>query len=220
MPGKLHVWHEGEKHTLLIESEESVLSALRRGGLYIPTPCGGNGTCGKCIVEIYENKCLACQTVLDSGMKEIELRLTDSEKEFDVLDVYKILRPIVCDRNADYGIAVDIGTTTLVFELLNMRDGTRVATYSQENSQRAFGADVITRIDYANNGGREQLHDCIIKDIRHGIGHTINRSGLKSMCITYVAVTGNTTMLHLLMNLPCDTLGVYPFTPVFIVLYL
>ena len=122
---------------------------------------------------------------------------------------------IVCDRDIDaLGIAVDIGTTTLVFALYELKEGRHIATYSLPNSQRTLGADVITRIKNAMQGKYQQLHDTIIKDIHAGITHILKNANGKKSDVAHMVITGNTTMLHIINELPIDSLGVAPFTPV------
>jgi len=120
----------------------------------------------------------------------------------------------------EYGFALDIGTTTLAFELFNVPHGShagepiRLASYACVNAQRALGADVITRILRATQGAAALLHEQIHQDIRNGVAYILEKSGISASCVRYMVISGNTTMLHLLHNLPCDTLGVFPFTPV------
>jgi len=117
----------------------------------------------------------------------------------------------------EYGIALDIGTTTLAFELFGHDpSGTivRRASYSCVNAQRKYGADVISRIQRATDGDAALLHELIHQDLRNGVAHLIEMAGITSNQIRHMAIAGNTTMLHLLHNLPCDTLGVFPFKPV------
>ncbi|MCL2363936.1 MAG: ASKHA domain-containing protein [Defluviitaleaceae bacterium] len=130
----------------------------------------------------------------------------------------------------EYGIALDIGTTTLAFELFGTRDNSprknadgaepydgapvRLASYACVNAQRTLGADVITRIQRATQGDAAQLHELIHQDIRNGVAHILEETGIAAEKVRRMAIAGNTTILHLLHNLPCDTLGVHPFAPV------
>ena len=130
----------------------------------------------------------------------------------NILDAYTNLHPIVCDRGGNLGIAIDIGTTTLAFELLDMETGVRLAVHSTVNNQNKFGADVISRIKFANDGHLAKLNACIAEDICAGIKHILK--GRSACEISLVAIAGNTTMLHILQNLSCNTLGASPFVPV------
>lgn len=116
-----------------------------------------------------------------------------------------------------YGIAIDIGTTTIAIQLLSVNRGNRIATYSVINHQRSFGADVISRIKASTEGKKAELQASIQQDLSQGIRQVVKMAaevGVSSDQITEVAIAGNTTMIHLLMGYDCKSLGEYPFTPV------
>lgn len=113
-------------------------------------------------------------------------------------------------------IAVDLGSTTLAAVLL-AADGTVLGQESAVNSQRSYGADVISRIQASNEGKREALRDCIRGDLA-GLFQTLvtnfaNAHG-QTVRVSKIAVAANTTMMHLLRGYSCETLGAVPFTPV------
>lgn len=116
--------------------------------------------------------------------------------------------------NIGYDIAIDIGTTTIAMELLRSNDGERLHTVTSLNHQRAFGADVISRIRAANEGHGEELKKIIRRDLEEGIRRLLKESGVSGSSVRHIAIAGNTTMGHLLMGYSCETLGTYPFTPV------
>lgn len=217
MPGKIHIQQNNIKRAISVNVGDNLLEALSANGVFINSPCGGQGTCGKCVVNTHTGKLLACKTIIDDNFFDTEIQLPDTG-DMQILSAYENMHPASCDRESPlpYGIAIDIGTTTLAFELLNMADGTSVAVHSRVNNQREFGADVMSRIAHAVAGAQSKLNAYIIKDICMGIMHIIDKSGVSEKEISLVTITGNTTMLHLLLNLPCDSLGVAPFTPVFI----
>ena len=192
-------------HTVSTNKDENLLDYLARHGMQIPAPCGGNGTCGKCKVHTSKGEKLSCQTPAINGM---EVYLSNSDNEMAIVSSYESPRPFSHNHGSGLGIAIDIGTTTIAFELLEMSTGRRLATHSITNNQRSLGADVVTRIKQATEGALSQLNSYIIEDIQKGIAPWLVNP------ISTVAIAGNTTMLHLLLNLPCDTLGVFPFTPV------
>lgn len=114
----------------------------------------------------------------------------------------------------EYDIAVDIGTTTLVLQLLDHASGKVIHTVSTVNSQRMYGADVISRIQASIDGKKEELQECIRRDLTIGIRKLLQECEWAGQKIHRIVISGNTTMGHLLMGYPCDTLGTYPFTPV------
>lgn len=116
-----------------------------------------------------------------------------------------------------YGIAIDIGTTTLAAELISLIDGTCIKTASSVNHQRAYGADVISRIRAAASGDAEKLRESILKDVRD-LAETLlagqERGKRDELDISKIVIAGNTTMCHLLLGYSCAGLGAAPFTPV------
>jgi uncharacterized 2Fe-2S/4Fe-4S cluster protein (DUF4445 family) len=113
-----------------------------------------------------------------------------------------------------YVAAIDIGTTTLAMALLDLGTGKIVRRFSAVNRQREFGGDVISRIQRANGGDLPALSKSIREQISGGIAVLCNEASVETGDIRKIAVTGNTTMLHLLLGLSCQTLGQAPFTPV------
>ena len=79
---------------------------------------------------------------------------------------------------------------------------------------RAYGADVISRIKASSEGKREELKKSIREDLTQGIRHLVEGSKIDKGLVKEIAIAGNTTMGHLLMGYDCQGLGVYPFTPV------
>jgi len=109
------------------------------------------------------------------------------------------------------GIAIDIGTTSVVLALIDLLSGAVMARHSFLNPQRAYGPDVISRISAANNGGLEAMRRVITEEITAGINAlTAARGGGKARDIV---IAGNTVMTHLLLGLTCESLGVSPFRP-------
>lgn len=117
-------------------------------------------------------------------------------------------------EESGYEIAADIGTTTIAMELLGCDSGKRLHTVTFINEQRAYGADVISRIQASVDGKKEELKNCIRQILRRGICQLAIEARIPMEKIKRISIAGNTTMGHLLMGYDCDTLGVYPFTPV------
>ncbi len=121
------------------------------------------------------------------------------------------------DRVDDlYGIAIDVGTTTIAAYLCNLRSGELVATQSMMNPQVVYGEDVMSRIAYTvtHPDGLEKVHQSIIDALNQLIGAVAKRSGLSSDDILELTIVGNTAMHHLLLKIDPRYLAVSPFTPV------
>ncbi len=117
-------------------------------------------------------------------------------------------------QEAIYGLALDIGTTTVVASLINMDTGKIIDVASCYNSQINYGDDVITRIIYAleNQKGIEILRKSIIDDINALINTLLLRNKIGQ--ILYVIISGNTTMCHLFWGLNPKYIRQEPYVPV------
>ncbi len=110
-------------------------------------------------------------------------------------------------------LAIDIGTTTLAFCVYEKESVRPVCHEAGLNHQRAFGGDVIARIQASNEGERQNLQRIIQEDIRNGLLALEKKEGYRKSELERVVIAGNTTMIHLLMGYSCETLGVVPFAP-------
>ncbi|MDR2796052.1 MAG: ASKHA domain-containing protein [Spirochaetaceae bacterium] len=113
-----------------------------------------------------------------------------------------------------YAAAVDVGTTTLALALLDLRTGRVAARFSAVNRQREAGADVISRIQRANDGELPRLSRTVREQIAEGISALCREASTEVRALRKIAIAGNTTMMHLLLGLSCRLLGQTPFTPV------
>lgn len=115
---------------------------------------------------------------------------------------------------SEYDVAVDIGTTTIVLSLVEKESGKILHSVSTINGQRVYGADVISRIKASTEGKKQELQDSVRNDLKKGFEKLLQETGVLAEHVKRFAIGANTTMGHLLMGYDCDTLGVYPFTPV------
>lgn len=220
------------KKTILVKKDESLLDALIREKYYVNAVCGGRGHCGKCRVRILqgevpvteEDRAVFGEKELESGwrlscriypMEKLEISFEQkSEEQFEILTSYGEEACAGEAADTEYEIAIDIGTTTIVLELLGRESGAVFQTESTINGQRVYGADVISRMQASVDGKKQELQECIRKDLQQGISRLLQKAGVQAEQIQRIAIGGNTTMGHLLMGYDCSTLGVYPFTPV------
>jgi uncharacterized 2Fe-2S/4Fe-4S cluster protein (DUF4445 family) len=116
-----------------------------------------------------------------------------------------------------FGIAFDIGTTTLVGTLMNLRTGMAAGVLSTLNGQAPFGADVISRISHAMNGPEAitELQSAVVNTMNHILGELYRETGISRERTYEAVVVGNATMLHLLLGIDPSPLSVMPFTPAF-----
>ncbi|MDD4296330.1 MAG: ASKHA domain-containing protein [Ruminiclostridium sp.] len=135
--------------------------------------------------------------------------------------VIKILNEITGVETGDttnklYGVAIDIGTTTIAAYLYELAENKFVAVESMLNPQKKYGADVISRIDYSSESKDNGIK--ITNLIRNALTDLINElvcsTGHSLSDIYLVTIAGNTTMLHILLGLPCRNIAIAPFIPV------
>lgn len=299
----------------------NLLESARKAGIDIDAPCGGKGTCGKCLVriasgnvdssslgvltaeELADGFVLACKTKITGSPLTVEIpeliarkggKFTSAEEDarlvrqelfpghwqYDPLAVKwmvkvadpemgdglsdldrltraiqqfwgpkKIIYPLpvlrtVADairrddgnvtvtlvreseqyhvigiesgnRTQDhYGIAVDIGTTTVAVQLVYLPEARAVGTLTDYNEQIACGLDVISRINYAAKPGHlNELREKVLRTINRLIERLIKMYGVAVEDICNAVISGNTTMNHLLLGLNPEYIRLEPYTP-------
>ena len=115
-----------------------------------------------------------------------------------------------------YGLAVDIGTTTVAAYLCNLKNGKVAAADSMMNPQVMYGEDVMARISYAMQNpdeGRQRMQEAIIGGLNQLIRSVSQAAGITPQDIFEMTVVGNTAMHHLLLGIDPLPLGLSPFPP-------
>lgn len=192
----------------------------------IHAACGGKGTCGKCKIrvcgnvspitdaeyrfltdaELKNNIRLACMTYT-TGEYTVEL-INDTTMQIQTTGFTG--NHIISPLDGEYGIAVDIGTTTVAVYLCDLKAGEVIQTTAFKNPQAAYGADVITRIGYiTENDALDILRDTIV----NGLNDAIQSFNVERDKLNAVVITGNTTMEHIFAGLNPKGIANAPFTP-------
>ncbi len=118
------------------------------------------------------------------------------------------------EANPIYGVACDLGTTTVALFLVDLTDGKIKATASTFNQQLKGGQDIIARINYAQRpGGLEELHNLIIATVNTLIEKAASSARVSIEDIVYAFFSGNTTMIHLFLNLDPRYIREEPYVP-------
>jgi uncharacterized 2Fe-2S/4Fe-4S cluster protein (DUF4445 family) len=113
-----------------------------------------------------------------------------------------------------FGVAVDIGTTTLVVALIDLRDGRELSVASSLNPQARHAQDVLSRIKLGSQpGGLQLLQGELIAELNRLISEAAAESNVPVRHIYEAVLSGNTTMLHLATGTNPASLGKYPYTP-------
>lgn len=190
-----------EGKEILCEENQLLSELLMKNKVNVEHVCGGMGICRKCTVLVNGKEELSCKYRVNS---DITVEIPDY-KEFLVRNImtnfYKI--------GEDVCLCLDIGTTTLALACVGLDTKAILTVITEENPQRIYGADVISRIDYCNKNSVLELKEVLVCKINEMI-KKINCYGKPLLF-----VTGNTTMLHILFGEECSSLGVYPYTPTF-----
>lgn len=117
----------------------------------------------------------------------------------------------------NFGIAIDIGTTTVVVELVDLNNGESIDSSTANNSQMRYGSDVISRISFAfqDSNNLAKLRNSILRTLNEMIKQILDRNKIDNSHVYEIVIAGNTSMNHLLLGLPVKTLAVAPFHSVF-----
>lgn len=189
-------------------------------------PCGGKGTCGRCRVlaagalspvtederktlapaELEEGYRLAC---IAKALGDVEICLPQ-EQVFDQISQGEDghIRPRA-PIFSKWGLAVDIGTTTVVARLFSMEGS--VMGVGMKNPQTLFGADVISRIEQAITGREAPLTAAIRRALAEILDSLCKKAGISPEEVEGIVITGNTTMLYLLTDKNPVSLSAAPF---------
>ncbi len=114
----------------------------------------------------------------------------------------------------NFGIAVDVGTTTIYAQVLDLHTGKVLGQYGDFNGQISYGEDVISRILFAIKGdGLDVLHKKVVTTINAVIAKSIDRAGIDKEEVTTVTLAGNTTMTQLLLKINPKHIRLAPYVP-------
>ncbi len=129
---------------------------------------------------------------------------------------FEVTRIEAGNVSRNYGIAVDIGTTTVMANLIDLNNGAICASNSAYNSQMRYGDDVINRIVHSqeNENGLKELTEAIVSDINRLVETLREQCGIDRTDITCMVCTGNTVMIHILLGLPTDNIRREPYIPI------
>lgn len=216
------------------KGKKSLLELLREKQIYIESDCGGIGSCGKCRVRLLKNapvptareKEVLGRKKLDRGWRlacqcypkgDILVELSGQREELiDIPETPGLLKTygdipglIPKQKQKDTAVCVDIGTTTIGAVWADVKSGKILGSASCINHQRAYGADVISRIHAANKGKDNKLRSSVQEDVDNLV---------RILCgdekPDRIIISANTVMGHLLRGLSCRTLGTAPYKPV------
>ena len=146
--------------------------------------------------------------LLRNKADKVTATIWDSEEIIDV--------EVGDNTEENYGIAFDIGTTTLVGYLINLNNQKVYAVDSKLNPQTAHGEDVITRITYIkdNENGLQILHKSVLKALNEIIESVCEKAKISPSQIYEATIVGNSVMHHIFLGLTPVHIGLSPYVPV------
>ncbi len=144
------------------------------------------------------------QPALRKGKWKVTVTLWQGREVIDVRPGY---------QEGTYGLAVDIGSTTVAAYLCDLRTGELLATESVMNPQVTYGEDLMSRISYAmmNDDGLDKMHKAIIEALNTLAVRAAKEGGIRSRQIHELVVVGNTTMVHIFLGISPEEIGGAPF---------
>lgn len=192
---------------------DNLYQVLTAAGHVFAGNCGMKGRCNRCLVWNQDTGSFvkSCQYIVD---RDISIRL--EEEQLTGITGHKMNLPTVQRKKpvtSAYGIAIDIGTTTIGMELVDLNEKAVKCSFSTLNSQIATGADVVARIQAADTKeGLEHLRSLLFSDIQKGVDHMLINTPEAVDHIRRYVLAGNATMLSIAEGLTTENLFGYPFT--------
>ncbi len=222
MKGHVQIKLEPMGRSLRVAHGASLQTVLAEHG--VEFPCGGRGCCGACRVKVLRGELAptADQTAMlsDEQLADGWFLACRSQAQVDVtLEVGQWDSVILADDTdlvfeprQGLGIAVDLGTTTMVAQLVDFDSGRVLAVQTALNPQAVYGADVMSRIDAALTGGKlERLVERLRGAVGHLVGELVAAAGVQSRSLDRVVIAGNTVMHHFFCGLDVKNLVAWPF---------
>lgn len=190
-------------------------------------PCGGRGLCNGCRVRVVagslpvtsEDERKLSPQQLAQGWRlacrarpESDLTLEVAQWEASILSDST---PFTFSPREGLGVAIDLGTTTVVAQLVDFQNGNVLGVRTGLNIQAQHGADIMSRIEYAvSGGGQSRLESLIREQIFGMIRELIADIDAGRQQVTRIVLAGNTAMHHLFCGLSAKPLSTYPFEPI------
>ena len=216
-------------HDRLIETRpgRTLMEALMNKSIFLRSDCGGKGVCKKCQVKIVaENGDIevkkACQVIISEDIS-IEIPASSMLSSHIITKAGVSLPKSFKDRfktihgKDAYGIAVDLGTTTIAVYFCNIRKGKVLSSLAVKNPQALYGDDVMSRISAIGQEEKNlgQLQKLVVKAIEWGVKELSVSLDLKKEMISQMVIVGNPTMIHIFAGVDPKSIGVSPYQPAF-----
>ncbi len=215
--------HEGSTVKKIdVETGSNLLKVIQQHANLFYAPCGGNGVCGKCRALVKGNGYVTtCLYTIENDIEvflpaETEMKVLSSQYKYSKELPFEFTGLMNLSANP-LGLAVDIGTTSIVFYIVNMIFGAVIDIKTIKNPQIKYGADVISRINYSveQDNGVKVLQDILLNEINKLIIDYCEKNDYQVSDFVRISVVGNTVMLHTFMGENALSIALAPFKPKF-----
>ena len=234
-----------DRQTIATRKGVTVLESMLSAGVLLRSDCGGRGRCGKCLVgaagalsepdeeerralgveRLAAGRRLACRAHV---LGEVSLDVPDESRltpevvhkgpSILVSRLESVPAPRRAPRSSGYGIALDVGTTTIALYLCDREKRTAAASTSLRNPQAIFGDDVISRISavLSDSAALPRLQNMVVSAVDWAALALCRQAQIDPHRIGSVVAVGNSTMIHLLLGEDPSSIGVFPYSPRFV----
>ncbi|NCU27577.1 DUF4445 domain-containing protein, partial [Candidatus Nomurabacteria bacterium] len=211
---------------------KTVMDAASEAGVKIERHCGGIGLCGKCRISAFNGeeflspltlseKRLLKKEEIESGVRLACCAKVKGNGTIHVIDMVsesgnqilegtseKIISHWSPDRDG-LGVAVDIGTTTVVCYLLDLEEHQIIGSQSFLNPQVSYGDDVISRIAASSSQPEalQRMQESLINEMDNAISSLVEGDGTKKERVTEIVAAGNTVMEHIFLGVSPESIG-------------
>lgn len=204
-----------------------LMQALMAENIFLRSDCGGRGVCKKCQVKLKKNQ--DNYNIINACQLKIITDICIEIPESSLMSSHIITKaPILFENHfkngagsitdkPEYGLAVDLGTTTIALYLCDIGQREVVSSLAVKNPQAFFGDDVMSRIG-AVVRDRKNLpiqQNLVVNAIQWGVNELIGPGRLNPASLSFMSVVGNPAMMHIFLGIDPSPLGVYPFQPAF-----
>ena len=218
MGNKINITLQPLDTTLKVNAGTPLVDVLHEFG--VEFPCGSKGTCGACRVKLLDGN---LEVDENHRLRLDKLKLEDNwrlacfcKAESDItLEISQLDNIILADNSTyeftpldGFGIAVDLGSTTIVAQLVNLNNGHILDSISDINPQARFGGDLIARIQACIDGNQDEMQNLVRMKIDSMISKMLEKHPEEILKVTIV---GNTVMHHIFAGLNVKPLALYPF---------
>ncbi len=214
-----HIIHlQPLEKTLTVQHQTPLIDVLHEFG--VEFPCGGKGTCGKCKVKLLDGEI----DISDIHQQKLNLLGLDTNWRLAclstctdniTLEIDQYNHMILADESdfdftpqEGFGVAIDLGTTTLVAQLIDLTTAQVLAVETALNPQVKFGSDIISRIQAYMEGNAQEMKRIIRFDAGALIEVMLKKHNVP---LRKIAIVGNTVMHHIFCGYDLNSLAQYPF---------